>query len=293
MNKSNARYETINPTKNYPVNIHKFHFREGQERAGARHWHRSLEIIYHENTNGTIILNGLKKPLKGNMLTLINSRCVHELYVQLTEASTSLVLIIPYDFLKKEIPDYDRILFDVAVDDETVIRLLNEMYEASVSREPFASMKVTSLTYELLHYLCSCCLTFRDESMENHFLKGQSRAQEVASYLNENYPYILGTQEISDHFGYSREAFSRKFRQHFSCTLHDYLTKLRLRQAIPGIRKKDQTLFNIAVKTGFPNLRSMNRSIIEYTGCSPSDIRNLSEEDYRKLMEERLMMVPL
>ena len=136
MEKRNATYEKVRITKDHTVNIHKFCFTEEQDRIRQRHWHRSLEITYHENADGRIFLDGKEQKINGNTLILINSRCVHEIHNHVTPGSSSLVLIIPYDFLKKEIASYDHVYFTVGEHDETIISLLNELYECSLSEDP-------------------------------------------------------------------------------------------------------------------------------------------------------------
>ena len=286
MKKKSAGYEKVNPIKNYPVNIYKFCFSEEQERDMPRHWHNSLEITYHVHADGVLFVEGKKQLLKGNVLTLINSNCIHEIHTHVTDQSNSLVLLIPDEFLKAGTPDYEKIEFFPDEQDEEIIRLMNEMYDVSESDDQFSSLKITALTYELIYYLCRCCMHYRDGY---HAPSPKSWTQNVSDYLHENYSNIQSLQDISDHFGYSREAFCRKFHKVFSCTLHQYLTRLRLREALKHLRESDETFSNIAVNAGFSSLRSMNSYMLSYTGYSPSGIRELSDTDYWKLLEAGLL----
>ena len=284
MEKRNATYEKVRITKDHTVNIHKFCFTEEQDRIRQRHWHRSLEITYHENADGRIFLDGKEQKINGNTLILINSRCVHEIHNHVTPGSSSLVLIIPYDFLKKEIASYDHVYFTVGEHDETIISLLNELYECSLSEDPYHSLHLQSLLYALLHYLCSHCLHFRDTAAAALDSK-QDWVLEVTQYLNDNYDFIQKMSDVSVHFGYTEEAFCRKFRQMFHCTLHQFLTRLRIQKAAGKIRMTSVGYANIAVTCGFPSLRSMNHYMKSLTGFSPAEIRALSERDYQDLLE--------
>ena len=285
MEKRNAAYEKVRITKDHTVNIHKFTFTEEQDRIRQRHWHRSLEITYHENADGRIFLDGKEQKINGNTLILINSRCVHEIHNHVTPGSSSLVLIIPYDFLKKEIASYDHVYFTVGEHDETIISLLNELYECSLSEDPYHSLNLQSLLYALLHYLCSHCLHFRDTAAAALDPK-QDWVLEVTQYLNDNYDFIQKMSDVSIHFGYTEEAFCRKFRQMFHCTLHQFLTRLRIQKAAGKIRMTGVGYANIAVTCGFPSLRSMNHYMKSLTGFSPAQIRALSEKDYQDLMKK-------
>ena len=77
----------------------------------------------------------------------------------------------------------------------------------------------------------------------------------------------------------------RKFRQMFHCTLHQFLTRLRIQKAAGKIRMTGVGYANIAVTCGFPSLRSMNHYMKSLTGFSPAEIRALSERDYQDLLE--------
>ena len=95
----------------------------------------------------------------------------------------------------------------------------------------------------------------------------------------------LKMSDVSVHFGYTEEAFCRKFRQMFHCTLHQFLTRLRIQKAAGKIRMTGVGYANIAVTCGFPSLRSMNHYMKSLTGFSPAEIRALSERDYQDLLE--------
>ncbi len=284
MEKINAAYEKVRTAKDHVVNIHKFTFTEEQDRIRQRHWHRSLEIAYHENADGRIFVDGKEQKISGNTLILINSRCVHEIHNHVTPGSSSLVLIIPYEFLKKEIESYDQVYFTVSEQDETIISLLKKLYKASFSEDRYYTLNLQSLLYALLHYLCSHCLHFKDTAVALLDAK-QDWILEVTQYLNDHYDFIQKMSDVSVHFGYTEEAFCRKFRQMFHCTLHQFLTRLRIRQAAGKIRMTGTGYANIAVTCGFPSLRSMNHYMKSLTGYSPAEIRALSERDYRDLLE--------
>lgn len=285
MKNINAAYEKTRTIMDLPINIHKFRFSKEQTRYRPRHWHRSLEIAYHENADGKIYLDGKERQLKGNVLVLINSECVHEIHNYVTEQSTSTVLIIPYAFLKKEIAEYDSLYFFADEHDETLIRIIKDMMEIFETRKPYYSMKVSSLLYELIYYLCSHCIKYKDNLSGLEAPAQKAWSQEVIQYLDLYYNHIRSTDEVSRYFNYSRESFSRKFKQVFQCTLHQYLTKLRVYHALKLLWNTDSNYSHIAEACGFPNVRNMKKNMLAITGNSPDQIRGLPEDDYWKLLE--------
>ena len=286
MHKVSAAYEKTNTTRDLPINIYQFRFNEEQNRIRQRHWHRSLEIMYHENADGSVFLDGKEYPIKGDCLVLINSRCVHEIHNHVTDQSSTTVLLVPYALLKQEIPSWDNICFSADTDDETIIRIIKEMYNASLEQSPFQHLKIHSLLYELLFYLCSRCLKNRDNQQISLLCSTEEWARNVVQYLNDHYASELSAADVSAYFMYSREAFSRKFHQVFSCTFHQFLTKLRLQSAMKQIRTSDARFSEIASECGFSELRTMNRNLRNYTGLTPEEIRRLPEEEYLRLQSK-------
>ena len=51
MSGKNAAFEKVYTSGDFPINIHKFQFTKTQIQIAQRHWHKSLEIGYHENTH--------------------------------------------------------------------------------------------------------------------------------------------------------------------------------------------------------------------------------------------------
>jgi AraC-like DNA-binding protein len=288
MKYAKAAYEKVSVTKNYPVNIFKFQFKKEEMRVRQRHWHRSMEIAWHENADGKVYLDDTEHALNGNALILINSGSVHEIHNHVTVQSSSTVLLISYDFLKKEIPDFDQLYFSVDEQDENVITLIKEMYEVSKADTPWHFLKVNALLYELLFYLCSHCIRFREGMAPARLHSKQEWIRKVVQYLNENYAVIRSTEEVSSHFGYSRESFSRKFHSLFHCTLHEFLTRVRLQQAIKEIYGTDDSYSNIAINCGFPDLRNMRKNMLTFSGMTPDQVRRLPDQEYWRILEQIL-----
>lgn len=288
MEKINAIYEKTGFNNSTKINLFRFRFSEEQVRVRQRHWHRSIEIGYHENADGSVFIDGTEHKIKGNALILINSKCVHEIHNHVTAQSSSTVLIIPYDILRTEIPGFDDMYFTVDSDDETVIRIIKEMSELYYSDSCYNQLMLKSLQYELLYYLCRHCCSNRSGMPSLSVRSKKDWVQEVSQYLNENYLQITGITDLSDYFGYTREAFCRKFRQFFHCTIHRYLVKLRLLQAISQIRTTDSRYPEIAADCGFPNSRSLRRSMLVFTGHTVDEIRKVSDQECHKMTEMML-----
>lgn len=69
-----------------------------------RHWHNSLEILYIEAGDMDLLVNDLSIRLEKGDFAIINSRDIHA--TSSSEHSRIDVLQIPYQFLKKHIPDF-------------------------------------------------------------------------------------------------------------------------------------------------------------------------------------------
>ena len=284
MEKHTAPYEKTYTTNAMPVSIFRLRFSSEEERIRARHWHRSMEIAFHEKADGVTYIDGKEYPMSGEALVLINSRCVHEIRNHVTAGSTSTVMLVPYDLLKKEIPEFDDLIFSVESNDSIMIELHKEIYEAAHSGSTYAALNVSALLYKMFYYLCENCAERKIQGINISAFTDREWGDKVSQYLNTCFADAVSVSEISAHFNYTQEAFCRKFRKVFGCSPYNLLTRIRLQQAVKLLRTTEERPAKIAESCGFLAVRNLKNNLADKTGLTIDEIRKMTERDYSQLM---------
>lgn len=94
---------------------------------------------------------------------------------------------------------------------------------------------------------------------------------EVKDYIDREYAFILSTADIAEHFYYSREHLSRKFKSRFNISISDYLTRRRITESLALIGK--MTVAEASYAVGFRSQSSYIAAFVKNVGCLPSEYK--------------------
>lgn len=94
---------------------------------------------------------------------------------------------------------------------------------------------------------------------------------EVKDYIDREYASIPSTADIAEHFYYSREHLSRKFKNKFNISISDYLTKRRITESLALIG--NMTVAEASYAVGFRSQSSYIAAFVKNVGCLPSEYK--------------------
>jgi AraC family transcriptional regulator len=97
----------------------------------------------------------------------------------------------------------------------------------------------------------------------------------LANLLNDKWNEPITLQELSSATEKHPITISKHFRKYFSCTLGEYLRKLKIEKSIPLIKNSCMSLTEIALHCGFADQSHFTRSFKQMTGFLPKDFRNI------------------
>lgn len=92
-------------------------------------------------------------------------------------------------------------------------------------------------------------------------------------YLRENYREDVSRENLSAAVDLHPDNFSRYFKMHTGKKYNEYLTGLRVEEAMRLLRETDESIITIAMNVGFGTLRNFNYAFFSATGCTPRDFR--------------------
>ncbi len=252
----------------------------------SNHWHNGLEIEYIISGKITLTIDGTECVLLPGGFAVVNSRTIHSVVCR--EKSRHLLLQIPYDTLKNNIPDIDIMMFSCTcsspeeyTDDLLEVReeleSLKQLYEAP--RNDGFLLLFRSIVFRLLYKLVMNFKSSADPTLKKKTDKNIERLGNVIRFARQHYAESITLSDAAETIALNREYFARFFRKYMGMTFMDYVFAVRLEHVYHDILTTDYTIGSIADKNGFcHNYKLFVKKFKEQYGCSPAEARRKAAE---------------
>lgn len=124
----------------------------------------------------------------------------------------------------------------------------------------------------LIHPLC--------EMLELSYIQSQEKAptsrsfaERVMYYLNTNHTKKISSKDVCERFCCSRSYMSREFNRYTGKTLREYLTELRIKDALVLLESSSLSVSEIAYSVGFDDSNYFSIIFKAKVGMSPREYR--------------------
>jgi AraC-like DNA-binding protein len=104
-------------------------------------------------------------------------------------------------------------------------------------------------------------------------------SSQILIYVNDNYKSDITLDTLAQHFGYTKAYLSRYFSSSFGVGFCEYLSALRLKNALALMNEKKYSITECALESGFNSMRSFYRVFRNEFGCSPREYIAESEKN--------------
>lgn len=257
------------------------------------HWHTNLEINCIVKGQCLLNLDGKKYTVSEGDIIIINSGSVHLMNSEGTRAD-GLAIVYSNEFLTKCCPDYKNYIFDVGLCPDKIEELYNVIYQIYLLVEnryyegkdsniydesSYDYLKVSGLLHIAIYYLMTFFKKKNKNASGTFGEKHKHRFQQIVDYIDLHYKEELSLIKVADYCGLTREHFSRSFKKYMGVTFTEYLNSVRLVHAYRELVYTDQSVLDIALDCGFPDIRAFNRCFKEFYHYAPAE--------YRKTLEKR------
>lgn len=274
-------YEKIDKYKIVPIFIIEdsqelFEQRKLNNEPMEGHWHRSIEIMYtNQSGDNSVIINGKTISLLKDTIYIVNSRDIHSV-VMPKEATyyTGYTIQMNYSFLKTICPDIDSRRF--YVDDTSkqyllpLLEMIKKLYNEDIMKNKDI---IISLCEAFIHVLVTYASKI-DIAKEKIIDK---KILDILDYIDMNYQHDLNVQSIVQEFHISYTYLARLFKENIGMTANQYINHLRYEKALIDLATTNHTITDIAYLHGFPNVSSFIREFKKNKGMTPHEYRKLIE----------------
>lgn len=254
------------------------------------HTHNKLEISLVKSGHGTYNIGERCYDIQSSDVFLISNTEMHNIVINDNSVLVNLVLHFESEFLWDLLghdPD-DRLL--------KVFFSRNENFQHRLNRKNPATLRSAKILLEIeremmdkpLYYDLQVRLLMKsllllilreyeyfelDDPQTAITQREAYMAKETLRYIEQNISNNLSLAEIANVACLSPTYFSSLFKRYNGITISAYIARKRVEQAVHLIRSTNLNLTEVAVRCGFNNSTSFNKTFKRLTGEVPSFFR--------------------
>ena len=232
----------------------------------SMHFHSQTELYIVRSGEVEIIVNGSRKILGAGEMSVALSYDAHS-YKKLDDAK-AYYLIIPTDYCG----EFTRLLAgrriaSPFIDDPATVSTVTGAIEKLIAG--CNDLMQRGLIYEILGAVLDKVQPNDRQPEPQHGF-----SPDILIYVSRHFREELTLADVSRAFGYNPSYLSRHFRETFGISFVEYLTMIRLREAILLLGMGQKSITECAFESGFGSMRSFYRAFRDEFGTSPSEYLN-------------------
>lgn len=222
-------------------------YKECENDSGEFHFHSQIEICIVDEGEMQIIVNGNKKVLKKGEMAFAKSYDSH--FYQPVNYSKSSLLIIPLhmcgDFLS--VIGHQKVVNPFICNQKATNEV--KKYFEKIKKGTANEITIRGYIYVILGIIKdNISVEDIEKPIENELLS------KILFYIHENFKSDISLESLSAKLGYNQSYISRHFKENFNVGFKEYLTMVRLQNAITLMQKKKHTITYCALESGFNSL---------------------------------------
>lgn len=253
------------------------------------HWHKETEIIYIEQGEVIITIDGSTIVGKENEIFFINPHQLHQVMIE-KEDSRYFSFVFFMDWLDFKIEDYVQttILAPLKKDlgfptsitprfpcHEALVRELRSLKQISEMQPDNFQLMIKLDLYRIILLMDANQLLVPGTS---HGAMGHSqsaiRIQELMEFITHHYQEHITLEQAAGIMHMSPKYFSSFFSKTFLVSFVQFLNNYRIDQACILLKTTDMPVLEISFEVGFDNISYFTKKFKE--------LKNLTPKEYRK-----------
>ena len=239
-------------------------------------FHSQVELYFIDDGEMDITINSYHKRLKKGEMCVSLSFDAHGYSTH--SSSRSSVLIIPTHMCEKFIESIKdkRSAYPFICDTNAVceikdyIKKLNDCHENDIKQQGYI--------YVILGLVAD---NLQLENSKDTF--DTTLSTKLLMYIENNYSKSISLKTVSAELGYNESYLSRCFKSSFKIGFNQFLTTIRLKNALLFMNEGKHKLAYCAFESGFNSLRTFHRVFHNEFGCTPKEyMKHMSDVEIKK-----------
>lgn len=236
------------------------------------HWHKSLEIIYTNESTAQLCVDGNLIDLGPQSLFVLTPRVVHG-YPEARSDYTGCTLQIAYEFVREVIPAVDDCRFTPSDEGRAhALPLLFELVRYCKEDDPANREVILSLCRAFLLVLARYCLVSGNPTTLTA-TEGDRLLESIVSYLDYHFTEDISLGALANQFNISYSYLARLVKEHLGMSAKQYLTNKRYAQGHFLLVTTERSVTEIAHDAGFPSANAFIREFKRRDGVTPEAYR--------------------
>lgn len=260
------------------------------------HFHNHLEVGYCYDGIGTITLEDETVEFRGGMFSVIPSKYPHTTDSRAGTKSTWAYLFIDVDmFLNECYPDNSFFVEELlrgieqkaclakSKDYPMAAAIIRQILTLTREKREFYIDEVRAMLWALLLEIVRIN---KEQAMDLGICqKDRLLISKALDYVGQNYDQQLKVEELAGVCHISETHFRRLFHAIMDMTPVEYINLVRIQTACEYMKKTNDSIADIAQRTGFPTLSTFNRNFKRVMGVCPRKWRSDIDGYERRLTE--------
>ena len=110
-------------------------------------------------------------------------------------------------------------------------------------------------------------------------IRERERLHQMLAYIHDHFDEKLTLDDLAEHINICKSECCRFFKKHMNMSIFDYLMHYRIERSLPLLQNTNESITDIASKTGFTNSCYFGKIFKQDVGCTPREYRNRSKNE--------------
>lgn len=238
------------------------------------HWHQNLEfdLVLSGSICGRI--SGQATKANPGEIFFVNSGDLHETDGGQEGPLRSITVLLSDELLREYCPQFSELYFEIEKGSSQEMRLAELIRNCATvydEKQPYYELELSVLLRQICLLLLKEC--GRKKSVHDPAAltyKSTKRVKKAITYMEENFENRISVEDMGRVMGMTPSYFSRFFRNSTGQTFHAYLTHIRLIYARRILLEQEETITDIAMNCGFPNVKAFIDAFHREYGTTPA-----------------------
>lgn len=238
------------------------------------HWHQNLEfdLVLSGSICGRIA--GQEVKAGPGEIFFVNSGELHETDGGQGGPLRSVTILLSDELLREYCPEFSGLYFVIekgSRQEKHLAELIQKCAGIYQEKKQYYELELSILLRQICLLLLKECSRQKNlHDVSAVIYKSTKRIKKAITYMEENFENRISEEEMGSVMGMTPSYFSRFFRNSTGQTFHAYLTRIRLIHARMILLHQEDSVTEIALNCGFPNVKAFIDAFRKEYGMTPA-----------------------